>query len=136
MIDSYNEEISVTFFKEEADKYFNMLEEGKVYIFKNGQVKISNKRFQSVDSEYSIIIDKRSEILPTTDESEISSIKFNPVTIESISNLQVNNLVDLCAGIIDCGELIELLSKKTNKTMKKRSIRLIDQSNAIIELTL
>ena len=113
-----------------------MLEEGKVYIFKNGQVKISNKRFQSVDSEYSIIIDKRSEILPTTDESEISSIKFNPVTIESISNLQVNNLVDLCAGIIDCGELIELLSKKTNKTMKKRSIRLIDQSNAIIELTL
>ena len=136
MIDSYNEEISVTFFKEEADKYFNMLEEGKVYIFKNGQVKISNKRFQSVDSEYSIIIDKRSEILPTTYESEMSSIKFNPVTIESISNLQVNNLVDLCAGIIDCGELIELLSKKTNKTMKKRSIRLIDQSNAIIELTL
>jgi replication factor A1 len=136
IIDSFNEEISVTFFKEEAEKFYGMIEEGKVYIFKNGQVKISNKKFQSIDSEYSITVDKRTEIIMTTDDSDISAIKFNPVTIESISNMPVGTLVDICAAIIDAGEITEIMSKKTNKMMKKRTVRLIDQSNAIIELTL
>ena len=136
IIDTYNEEISITFFKEEAEKFYGMIEEGKVYIFKNGQVKISNKRFQSVDCEYSICIDKRSEVIPVADETSISTIKLNPVSIDSLSNLQINKSVDICAGIVDAGEVIEIVSKKTGKFMKKRTINLLDQSNAMIELTL
>lgn len=136
IIDSYNEEIQVTFFKEEADHFFGLIEEGKVYLFKNGQVKISNKRFQSVDCEYSICADKRTDVTLCADETDISAMKFNPVTIESISYLAVNTSVDICGGVIDHGEVSEILSKKTGKMMKKRTIRLIDQSNTSVDLTL
>ena len=136
ILDSFDAEISITFFKEDADKYFGIIEEGKVYIFKNGQVKLTNARFKSLENEYSICIDRRSEIIPCTDESEISSIKFHAISISSLADLPPNTMVDICAGIIDTGEVSEILSKKTNKLMKKRSLRLIDSSNSIVELTL
>lgn len=136
IIDTFSEEISVTFFKDEAEKFFPVIQEGKVYIFKNGQVKICNKRFQTVDNEYSIFVDRKTEIIQTTDECEISTIKCAPVLIDNLASAQVDSLVDVCGAIIEVSELSELVSKKTNKPMKKRVIKIVDQSNALIELTL
>lgn len=136
IIDTFNEEISVNFFKEEAEKFYPMIEVGSVYIFKNGQVRISNKKFQTIDNEYTICADKRTEINKTGDEPEISTIKFNPMLIENIPNVQANSIVDVCAGIIEVQDAVEIISKKTGKPVIKRVVKVLDQSNTAIELTL
>jgi replication factor A1 len=136
IIDSFNEEISVTFFKEDADKFFNLVQEGKVYIFRNGQVKISNKKFQTVDNEYTICADKRTEIVETHDQADISSIKFNPVSIESLVTLQPGSFCDVCAGVVEVQDLTEIVSKKSGKPFKKRIVRIVDMSNCFIDLSL
>lgn len=136
IIDSFNEEISVSFFKDDAEKFYPIIQEGKVYIFRNGSVKISNKKFQTVDNEYTICADKRTEIVEANDNSDISTIKLNPISIDSLSSMQPDTLVDICAGVIEVLELTENISKSTKKPFKKRTIRLIDQSNCSIELSL
>lgn len=62
LIDSQGTQILATFYNDAAVKNNEVLQENKVYLFSNGSVKISNKKYTSIKNDYCIIFDRNSEI--------------------------------------------------------------------------
>jgi replication factor A1 len=58
LIDMYGTKIEGAFFNEAADAFERKLHENKVYLFSNGTIKMSNKRFSSVKNDFCIIFEK------------------------------------------------------------------------------
>lgn len=51
-MDLAGDQIEATFFKEAVDKFYGILEQGKIYLFANGAVKLANKKFTSIKNDY------------------------------------------------------------------------------------
>lgn len=62
LVDQYGTQIEGTFFNDGAKKFDPILQQNKVYVFSNGQVKMANKRFTSIRNDFSIIFEIRSDI--------------------------------------------------------------------------
>ena len=51
-----------TCFNKAVDKFFNIITEGKIYEIKGGYVKINDKKFTTIKSDYKIVLDENSVI--------------------------------------------------------------------------
>jgi replication factor A1 len=60
--------ILATFFNEGAKKYDTILSENNVYLFSNGVLKISNKKFTSIKNDYCINFDTNAEVQEVDDD--------------------------------------------------------------------
>ncbi len=49
--------IEITLWRGLAEKFYDHLEEGRVYIFRRGQVKLANKNYKTVRNDYTIHMD-------------------------------------------------------------------------------
>jgi hypothetical protein len=47
-----------SFFKEAVDKFEAILQEGRVFLFSNGTVKIANQKFTSIKNDFCLVFDK------------------------------------------------------------------------------
>jgi replication factor A1 len=135
LIDMHKDEITATFFNEGCDKYYNLVEEGRVYTFANGTVKLANRKYQSVGQDYSLTFDKQAQVEAANDDGTINSIKFNFISLEGLKQIPPQSIVDICAVANKIGGLEEFTSKK-GAELKRRNLLLIDHSNFAIELTL
>lgn len=55
-------------FDEAASMFNNLIQEKKVYLFSNGQVKMSNKKFTSIKNDFCLFFEKTSSIKETEDD--------------------------------------------------------------------
>ena len=111
LIDEDGTQIEGTFYKDSVEKFFDKIEEGKVYVITKGQIATANKRFTSIQNDFRVIFTEYSVIQEfvhgsggggsQSDESMKSMRqKFNFVTIEEIV-VHINELrqLDVC-GIV------------------------------------
>eukprot|EP01001_Neometanema_parovale_P004378 NODE_1614_length_1662_cov_37.966862_g1535_i0.p1 GENE.NODE_1614_length_1662_cov_37.966862_g1535_i0~~NODE_1614_length_1662_cov_37.966862_g1535_i0.p1 ORF type:complete len:437 (+),score=111.47 NODE_1614_length_1662_cov_37.966862_g1535_i0:75-1385(+) len=135
LIDESNVAIRATIFQEGVDKYFDKIENEKVYIFTKGTVKNANKRFSNLPNDYELSFDQNSEITPAGDDNTIVRQKFSITPIGELAQKEKNSTVDLCCAIMEVGELASITTK-AGESLKKRPIVVADQSGAQVELTL
>jgi replication factor A1 len=57
MVDELGTCIEGTFFNDSAKNWNSVIEEDKVYLFKNGNVKMANKKFTTVKNDFCIIFE-------------------------------------------------------------------------------
>jgi ssDNA-binding replication factor A large subunit len=72
-MDSFGTQFIATFFNDIAEKWDAILQEGKVYLFSGGSVKIANQKYNSIKNDYCIIFDRNSEIKETIDDAKIKN---------------------------------------------------------------
>ncbi len=87
-MDNEGTQIVGTFFNDSAEKYYAELDEGNVYTFANGNVKIANSKYTSVKNDYTIIFDRTSVIERVDDDQKIKNQGFSFVTIEDINDFE------------------------------------------------
>ena len=58
LVDNHGTKIEGTFFNASADNFERRIQEGKVYLWSNGQVKIANRKFTKVKNDYQIVFEK------------------------------------------------------------------------------
>ena len=73
LVDKDGGEIRASFFNDAVPKFGKIIEQGKVYIFSKGGVKVSNKAYSQVNHEYELTFEPNSTITPTEDDGEIST---------------------------------------------------------------
>ena len=71
-------EIRATAFKEQCDKYYNMIEIGKVFYFTHGLLKAANRQYSTLNNDYEMTFKDTTEVFPCMDEAEASSIPTLP----------------------------------------------------------
>ncbi|XP_055906413.1 replication protein A 70 kDa DNA-binding subunit [Eupeodes corollae] len=129
-------EIRATAFKEQCDRYYDMLEVDKVYYFSKCQLKPANKQYSTLKNDYEMTFTGETLVQPCEDESDgIPQVQYNLVPISQIASIEPKAAVDTIGICRDVGEL-QTFTSRANKEFKKRELTLVDLSNAAVQLTL
>jgi replication factor A1 len=101
LMDKEGTEIRATFFKEACEKFYPVLEEGKVYTFSSGKLKVvQNPQYSSIKNPYELTFDLNSEIcMAESDDFKESAPVMNFVKIAKIADQDVGNIID-ALGIV------------------------------------
>ncbi|XP_034177571.1 replication protein A 70 [Osmia lignaria lignaria] len=130
-------EIRCTAFRDQCDKFYEMLEIGKVYYISRATLKTANKQFNNLKNDYEMNLTGDSEIIPCHDnEKDIPTLQFDFQPIGDIEKKEKNDLMDVLGIVKSCADLQLLTSRTTGREMKKRDIHLVDDSNTMVCLTL
>lgn len=137
LLDSSGTDIRATMFKEAVDKFYNLLEQGQVYTFSGGRVKVANMQYNTCKSNFEITFDQNSEIHKVDDVGDIQKNLYNFVeSIAHIESVEANKMIDVIAVVKSVGEPTTLMSKKTGNELTKCDLTLVDDSGVEISMTL
>ncbi|KAH8232446.1 hypothetical protein KR032_006970, partial [Drosophila birchii] len=131
-------EIRATAFKEQCDKFFDLIQVDSVYFFSKCQLKPANKQFSQLDNPYEMTFTGETvvQLCEDADDGGIPDIKYNLVPISEVSGMENKAAVDTIGICKEVGELQSFVSRTTNKEFKKRDLTLVDMSSSAINLTL
>jgi hypothetical protein len=71
-----------------------LLREKHVYLFSNGNVKISNRKYSAIDNDFCIVFDQNAEIVEVKDDETIQSLAFSFVNINRLKTLYGPRTID------------------------------------------
>ena len=134
VLDKEDNEMQCTCFNKAADKFFNVIEEDKLYEIKGGYVKINDRKFTRNKSDYKIVLEENSVITKKMDNGLIKQKPMNITLIKDIQKLKLYTVIDLCAIVLDVGEKMMKNTRNGNQPLKKITIGDISQYK--IELSL
>eukprot|EP00094_Tigriopus_californicus_P000409 TCALIF_00398-PA protein Name:"Similar to RPA1 Replication protein A 70 kDa DNA-binding subunit (Homo sapiens)" AED:0.07 eAED:0.07 QI:4/0.83/0.85/1/0.5/0.57/7/130/663 len=130
-------EIRATAFKEQCDKYYNVVEVGKLYYVTSCSLKAANKQYSTLNNEYEMTFRDSTEVIPCNeDASNIPTITFNFVKIKDLAAASKDSVVDVMGICKEALDATTLTSQRTQKEFTKRDIRLVDNSCNEVNLTL
>lgn len=135
LLDS-TQDIRATFFKEAVDRFYNMLETGKVYSFSGGRLKVANAQYNTCKSNFEITFDDKAEIHLCNDDGNIQKQTYEFVKIAGIEQAQPNSNVDVLAIVKAVSEPVNLISKKSGQELTKCDLILVDDTGVEISMTL
>jgi len=128
--------LKVTAFKEECEKFINVIEEGKVYVITKGALKPKDARYNKTSSQYELTCQRETQIELVEDDGGVPKVQFDFKKVADIENMDVGEIVDVIGVMKTCGDVASLVSKKDGREMFKRDLQLVDDSQKLISLTL
>lgn len=135
LLDDQGDEIRATFFKDAADKFYDVLREDGVYIMSGGKLKLANKKFTSIRNDYEITFDERSVIQPAEDDTRIKKMMFNFTKFSELESLPPNTTVDALGVIKEATPAVRIATRRGDE-VSKRDLTLVDETARTITLTL
>lgn len=131
-------EIRATAFNNECEKFFDLIELNKVYFITRGTIKTANKKFSNLNNDYELTLTGESQVFPCYDfdESQMPALKFNFTQLNKVKDTDVDNILDVIGVCQSAGDIVNLVSKTTQKELKKRDVTLVDQSMSSVVFTL
>ncbi|KAI0495982.1 hypothetical protein KFK09_022289 [Dendrobium nobile] len=136
LLDSDGGEIRVTCFNAIVDRFYGVIEVGKVYMICKGSLKPAQKNFNHLCNDWEIFLETSSvvELCPEEDGS-IPAQQFNFKAISDIVNAENNSIVDIIGIVISINPSVTILRKNGMET-QRRVANLKDKSGMSVELTL
>jgi replication factor A1 len=128
--------IRATAFTEQTADVDLKVHTGRVYTLTRGQLKQANEKYNKSTSSFEMTLDRNSVLLEADEDDSVGQIQYNFVKIAALDHVEVKGMCDVVAVVHEVGEISEIIVRSTGEPMKKRSVTLIDDSNATVELTL
>ncbi|XP_076823826.1 replication protein A 70 kDa DNA-binding subunit-like [Clavelina lepadiformis] len=130
-------DIRITCFKEEADKYFDIIEMGKVYYISNASLKPANQQYNNTSHDYEMTL-RRDSVVTICDSGDSDTVPKIHYSFKKIKDLEkdINSFVDVIGIVKSVDELSTIMIKSQNREAKVRKFSLVDQSGAEIRVTL
>ncbi|KJE91956.1 replication protein A [Capsaspora owczarzaki ATCC 30864] len=127
-------EIRATAFNEQIDTIINSLEVGKAYYFSKMSVKPANRMYNTLPSDYELTFEKGTQWVPCHDEANLPQVVYNFVRFDGLETLgeQTVDLIGICKSARD----VQTITTKQQKSVPKRELTLVDQSQREITVTL
>jgi len=135
LVDSFGTKIEGTFFNDDAKHFDPLMQEDKVYLFSNGNVKMANKRFTSLTNDFCIIFEKHAGIQEVKDDGSIAKQAFEFKKIATIEEAVQIKSIDIMGVVCEVREKEEI-KLKSGVSKVRKYITLADQSMCSISLTL
>ncbi|KAJ8676995.1 hypothetical protein QAD02_012782 [Eretmocerus hayati] len=130
-------EIRMTFFAEQAKKFFETIQVGKIYQIEYFKVKTAQKQYNDLNHPFELnAVNNTSFNLDDTTASKSIKLNMSFGNLETISQVQEDCCKDIIVIIKSFDDVTETYSSIKNVTYKKRDIELIDTSETMITLTL
>ena len=128
-------EIRGTFFNDDVDKFYDMLQNDKVYLFSNGRVKIANKRYSNLDNDHEISFGRDTVIQMVAEDNRICRTQYKFIKISDVEKLDKGASCDVLGYISAVRDVVEFTTR-AGKQSCKRDIELVDSSGTKVRMTL
>ncbi|KAK9715697.1 hypothetical protein RND81_06G183200 [Saponaria officinalis] len=136
LLDSDGGEIRVTCFNAVVDRFYDVVQVGKVYLISKGSLKPAQRNFNHLKNEWEIFLESTSTVDLCPDEDvSIPHQQFNFRPISEIQTAENNTILDIIGIVISVNPSVPILRKNGMET-QRRIINLKDTSSRSIELTL
>lgn len=135
LLDKEGGEIRASFFNQAADSYLEKLQQGKVYSFSKGTLRVANKQYNTTNHRYEIIFDKDALVEEVKDDAGIEAVKFNLVDLRSLEAKALPCSVDIC-GVITTFKASYSFTSRDGKDFVKRELTIVDDSATSLSVTL
>jgi replication factor A1 len=134
VLDRDGNEMQCTCFNKAVDKFYDTIEEDQIYEINGGCVKINDKKYTKIKSDYKIVLDENSKITKKIDNGLIKKYNMSIVRIKDIQNMNLYSIVDLCVAVLNVGEKTTKHTRNGDQPLKK--ITVVDVSKYKIEISL
>ncbi|KAM9729624.1 replication protein A 70 kDa DNA-binding subunit-like [Menidia menidia] len=128
-------EIKVTAFNNEVDKFFSLVEQGKVYYISKTTLKVANKQYTKLKNDYEMTLNAHSSIVPCDDSQGIPAMQCDFVPIGQLENRDKDAIIDVI-GVCKSAEDVSRITTKTSREVSKRALNLIDTTGREVTVTL
>ncbi|XP_066322712.1 replication protein A 70 kDa DNA-binding subunit A-like isoform X1 [Miscanthus floridulus] len=136
LLDSDGGEIRATCFNTLVDRFYEVVEVGKVYVVSRGNLKPARKDYNHLNNEWEIFLEFQSTIELCLDEnSSIPAQRFSFSSIDKIEDSENNAIVDVI-GVVTSVNPSTTIQRKNGMEAQKRTITLKDMSGRSVELTM
>ena len=134
VLDRDGNEMQCTCFNKAVDKFFDEIEEDQLYEIKGGYVKLNDKKYTRIKSDYKIVLDENCKITKKIDNGTIKKNNMTIVKIKDIQNMNLYSIVDLCVVVLNVGE--KMIKNTRNGSQPLKKIVVGDVSKYKIEISL
>ncbi|KAM3875120.1 replication protein A 70 kDa DNA-binding subunit [Diretmus argenteus] len=128
-------EIRVTGFNQEVDKFYGLIETGKVFYISKCSLKIANKQYSSLKNDYEMTLNGDSTIIPCDDGGDVPTVQCDFISIGDLESREKDSIVDVI-GVCKSVDDVTRLTTKTNREVSKRTLNLMDTSGKLVTVTL
>ncbi|XP_068456650.1 replication protein A 70 kDa DNA-binding subunit-like isoform X2 [Clinocottus analis] len=135
ILDESGGEIKITAFNNEVDKFFSLVEQGKVYFITKATLKVANKQYTSLKNDYEMTLHAQSSIVPCDDSQDIPAVHCDFVPIAELENRDKDAIIDVI-GVCKSVEDVSRITTKTSREVSKRALNLIDTTGKEVTATL
>ncbi|KAF8725642.1 hypothetical protein HU200_020184 [Digitaria exilis] len=127
-------EVRATCFNSQAEQYFDLIEVDKVYLISEGSLRPAQKKFNSLNNDYEILLDHRTSIeICCGVETSFIMQQYNFRQISEIENMEIGAFVDL-VGVVTAVGPSAMLMRKDGTRAQKRPVQLKDLSGRSVEI--
>ena len=124
--------MQVACFNKIANKYFNIVKEGSVYEIIGGFIKVNNKKYNSTNFDYQLILNESSLIIEVIDEGSIPGVKFNFKKLNTLATLPLHSSIDTVVYVVEVSE--KSLVNTRNGEMAIKKVFVADDTEYKVEL--
>ncbi|XP_068572152.1 replication protein A 70 kDa DNA-binding subunit-like [Cebidichthys violaceus] len=128
-------EIKITAFNNEVDKFFSLVEQGKVYCITKATLKVANKQYTTLKNDYEMTLHAHSSIVPCDDSQDIPAVHCDFVPIAELENRDKDAIIDVI-GVCKSADDVSRITTKTSREVSKRALNLIDTTGKVVTVTL
>ncbi|KAH7656688.1 Replication factor A protein 1 [Dioscorea alata] len=136
LLDSDGGEIRATCFNSVVDRFYDVVEAGKVFMISKGSLKPAQKNFNHLNNQWEIFLEATSIVELCQDEdNSIPTQQFNFKLISDVENVENNSIVDIIGIVVSVNPSVTILRKNGMET-QRRILNLKDASGRSVEVTL
>uniref|UniRef100_H2RLE2 Replication protein A subunit n=1 Tax=Takifugu rubripes TaxID=31033 RepID=H2RLE2_TAKRU len=128
-------EMKITAFNKEVDKFFSLVEQGKVYYISKATLKVANKQYNTLKHDYEMTLHAHSSIMPCADGQDIPAVQCDFVPIAELENRDKDAIIDVI-GVCKTAEDVSRITTKSSREVSKRTLHLIDTTGKMVAATL
>ncbi|XP_071499912.1 replication protein A 70 kDa DNA-binding subunit-like [Diadema antillarum] len=130
-------EIRCTAFNQTVDKFYDLMEIGKVYFLSRGSLKPANRQYTSINNEYELTLNNDTAIEPCVEEDvSIPSVQFDFKSIGTLEDTPEDSMIDVIGVCKSVSDVSSVTIKSSNREVSKRALQLVDDSQKEVSLTL
>jgi len=129
LVDDKDSEIRAVCFNACAEKNFDYIQEGSVYLVARGTIKPANKTYSTIKNNNEISLDDNSVIEKVEDDTSIPAIKFALTQLANLGDVADETIVDVIGVISTLSEIKEQMGKKSLKPYKMRTAQIVENSS-------
>ncbi|CAN1159717.1 Replication protein A 70 kDa DNA-binding subunit A [Linum perenne] len=136
LLDSDGGEIRVTCFNSVVDRFYDVIEVGRVYLIAKGNLKPAQKNFNHLKNEWEIFLEATSTVdLCQEEDGSIPQQQFAFKPISEIESSENNSILDIVGVVISVNPSVPIMRKNGMET-QRRTVSMKDSSGRSVELTL
>lgn len=135
MKDKTGSEIRGTFYNEQVDTFYPIIDQDGVYEISEGLIREKNPKFNYTSHEYEIAFNSSTKVQPMPDDHTIGKLTYQFQKLSTLPNISPKTPVDILCYVISVSP-IQNVTFKNNKTVEKRELVICDDSNVKCDMTL